>query len=777
MNQRTKLKKSKKAQKRMRSVRRFKGLKLRLMMLFFFVGIVYLLIQTVQIYVAHADEFAQITMRQQVYGRRGHTDRVIAPNRGSIVDRNGQPMAVSHTVYNIFMDVRLLAATAEDERSTEIADTADALHQVFGIEPQRIFDYTAINPETGRPQRDTHFLILERGIDPIREAQLMAFGLHHVHSEEDTLRTYPAGATTAAIVGFLSGDGNHWGMERVYDHFLTGSAGRLVRMFNEAGAVVTHQFPPTPGYTLVTTIDLGLQNSANALAMEFGSRYHAHTAQIIVMNPNTGEIYAMAQYPSFDNNSPFNVSFINSARVQAELQEVTDEARTQALFNVWSNRAIAHSFEPGSIFKPMIHAAALEEGLTYPGESFFCPGFRMVAGIRINCWHGPGHGHLTLEQSMAVSCNVVSMILGERLGRDLMYEYLRDFGIGQTTGIDIGGEASVFALTIPRHQLNPVEIATASFGQGFNMTAIQSMVAFAAVINGGNLMVPHVVSQVTNGEEIIYENIPTIRRNVLSQTTSDLWREAMVGTIEWYRGTARDAHIDGYVVGAKTGTAEVVGPGGQRISGAYVRSTLAYLPAYAPRYLVLVNLERPTPDPGSGPMHRMLRLMLEEVITQRGVRPDGIDHVATSPMVVVDDYIGSNFVDAMTRLAEKGLLAEPIGNGNVIIGQIPLAGEAVARGTTVILHVASDENVQALVTIPNLVGMPPAQAMEALDSLGLSYTMLPGRPDVDLETILADTTGTAMVTHQQPQAGIRLPAESSIMLITDVEQPPAPDEI
>lgn len=764
-----------KTQKRDRKVKQLKNFKLRFMLAVFLVGIVFLIFQTVQIYIAHADEFAQITMRQQVYGRRGHTDRVITPNRGSIVDRNGQAMAVSHTVYNIFMDVRLLAAAADTERvlpggerTTELALTTDVLYQLFGIDPERIRTYTAINPETERPNRDTHFLILERGVDPLREAQLMNFGLLHVHSEEDTLRTYPAGATTASIVGFLSGDGSHWGMERMYDHFLTGTPGRLVRMFNEVGAVVTNQFPSTTGYTLVTTLDLGLQQSAHDIAMTFGSTYNAYNAQVIVMDPNTGEILAMAQYPSFNNNNPFNVNYINSARVQAELYDVTDYERTEALFSVWGNRAIAHSFEPGSIFKPIIHAAALEEGETYPGEQFFCPGFMIVAGQRINCWNVHGHGHLTLEQSMAISCNVVSMILGARLGRDRMYDYLRDFGVGQLTGIDIGGEASAFNVTISRHQFNPVEIAVASFGQGFNMTAMQSMVAFGAVINGGNVVVPYLLSQVTDGEHIVYENTPTIRRNVISQSTSDMWREAMVGTIEWDRGTARAAHVEGYLIGAKTGTAQW----GNREADTFVRSTIAYLPAENPRYMVMVHLDRPTPDPGSAPMHRMLRYMLEEVITQRGIHPDGINDAMTSPLVVLDDYRGLNFVDATTRLAQKGLLAEHIGNGSVVYVQAPLPGEVVPRGTTVILHITSAEHAQSLVTIPNLVNMPPAQAMSVLLGLNLTYTLFPARPDIDVETILADTTGTAMVVSQGTQAGSSISEGSAIVLLLDVEQPP-----
>lgn len=735
---------------------KLKNFKLRIMLVVLLIGLCMMIYETISIYIAHADEFRQITIRQQVYGRRGHTDRAITPNRGSIFDRNGQPIAVSNTVYNIFIDVRLLAMADEEE----IELTIYALYEVFGIEPDRILTYIAINPETERPNRNTHFLVIERGVDPIREGALRNFGLLHVHSEEDTIRTYPAGLTTSNIVGFLSGDGNHWGLERTYDNFLTGTPGRLVRMFNEAGAVVTNQFPPTVGYTIVTTLDLRLQQTAHDIVSEFGGRYNARTAQVIVMEPNTGEILAMAQYPTFNNNFPFNVNYINSQRIQNHIYYMTDYERTESLFGVWANTAISHSFEPGSIFKPIIHAAALEEGLTHPGEQFFCGGFLTIAGYRIRCWIYPhAHGTITLEQSMALSCNVVSMRLGERLGRDLFYEYLRDFGIGQLTGIDISGEASFFPLTLPRHQLNPVEIATGSFGQGFNMTAIQSLVSFSAIINGGNVVIPYVVSQVIEGDNIIHENLPTIRRNVLSESTSRLWRYAMVGTISWYRGTGIHARIDGYEIGGKTGTAEVA----ERIAGVYVYTFLAYLPADNPRYAVLVNLERPQPDPGSGPIQRMMRSVLMELILQRGIRPYDSSDIESSPMVIIENYVGMNFVEAFTRISDKDLLPSSSGTGNIVIGQSPLPGTPVPRGSTIILHVGVDENVSDLVTIPSIVGMTTAMASDALQALGLDYNFLPANPYMNMQYI--EETGGGVVINQNPQAGVRLPNDMTMMLV------------
>lgn len=729
-------------------------------LLVFFISVIFaLFMRTAYIYVVYGDQYRQRVTRQQVYGRH-HIDRSINPNRGNIVDRNGQPLAISHTVYTIFLDARELAAASE----VEIELTVNTLYEIFDIEPQRVLDYIKINPETERPNRDTHFLVLKRQVSPLEEGALRDANLRHVHSEADTLRTYPIGSPFAPIIGFLSGDNNHWGLEGAYNHFLTGSPGRRVRMFNPSGVVTTNDFRPTTGYTLVTTLDLGLMNAAAEVAQNYGSRYRANVAQVIIMNPNTGEVLAMAQYPSFNNNQPFNIDYITSRHIQAELTEKTEQERINRLFNVWSNKAISHSFEPGSIFKPIIHAAALEEGVTYPGEQFFCPGFLYVSGVFLACWHRPGHGVITLEESIAISCNIVSMILGERLGRQTFYDYLQEFGIGQLTGIDLIGEASVFPLTYSLNQLNPVEIATSSFGQGFNMTAIQMMMAFSAVINGGNVLVPYIVSQVTDGENIIQENERIIRRNVISQNTSDFWRDTMVKTLEWGRGTGTGARIYGFNIGGKTGTAQQ----GVREEEEHVYSFIGYLPANNPQYIVMVSLDRPNfTQMGSAPIHSMLRSITEQIILQRGIELYNTENITTSPMVSIEDYSGKTLMETIRRLQEKGLIFELIGNGGTVINQQPLAGSNVVRGTTVILYLSDEYYEGSLVLVPNFSGMELGVAIEAVNTFGLDFiTIYINQAEIyNNETQLNRLTGT--VVNQLPQPGVRIPKSTVVTLIIE----------
>ncbi|MCL1935441.1 MAG: penicillin-binding transpeptidase domain-containing protein [Defluviitaleaceae bacterium] len=726
---------------------------------FFSVILIYFLLRITYIYAVYGDEYSQRTIRQQVYGRRSHVDRIIRPNRGTILDRNGHILATSNTVYNVFLDVRLLAQARENQ----IAHTIQGLYDVLNIEPSRILSYIEINPETERPNRDTHFLILEREVDTLIEQRLRSLSLLHVHSEEDTQRFYPTNNISANIIGFLSGDYNHWGLEGRYNDYLIGIEGRRVRMFNEFGSAVTNHFSPITGNTLVTTLDYRLMEMAGRISEEYGNRYNANIAQVLIMDPNTGEILAMSQYPTFNNNYPTNFSYINSEILRNRFPNLSVQEATNELFGVWTNRAISYSFEPGSIFKPIVHSAALEEGLTYLGEEFFCPGYMIVAGQRISCWIIGGHGIINLEQSMAASCNVVSMILGARLGRDTMYNYLRDFGVGRTTGIDLNGEASAFALTYSRNQLNPVEIATTSFGQGFNMTAIQSMVAFSSIINGGDIVVPYIVSQILDGDNIVIQNTKTIRRNVISREVSEIWRNSMVGTIDWYRGTGTGARISGHLIGGKTGTAQQ----SDRVSGEYVFSFLGYLPADSPRYLVMVSLDRPNfPNEGSGPIQQMLRDVIEELIFIIGIRPHAEENIINSQnetYIIMPNFVGRTFLDAFTYFRENGVSVDPIGNGTIIANQYPEHGNIVMYSDTIRLYLS--ENGDNEYIIPDFLGMTINEARVILDSLVQEYIIVPvGFNENNINNSI-DINSNYIVITQYPGAGSFANEDSTIILM------------
>lgn len=728
----------------------------------FIFSIVYLFCNLMYINVVHGDEYERRAIQQQV-NHRG-IDIPINPNRGSIVDRNGQVLGASTTVYNIILDVRELYK----EPLYVQEHTVDTLYNILGIPKEEVWGYLEENPDTGKPMRDTHYLILQKQVPRALANELMEENPKRVWLEEDTLRTYTHGNLAGPLVGFIRADNSSWGLERQYNEELTGIPGRSVRMFDESGHAFTQEFRPQTGYTLITTIDLTMQQIALEAAETYGSMYNAERASVIIMDPNTGEVFAMAQYPTFDPNDPFNIEHINSQQVREELMQLPEEQLMNRLFGIWANHTITHSFEPGSIFKPIVAAAALEEGLVGKNESFYCPGFIDVGSHRIHCWNTSGHGNLTLSQSIAMSCNVSIIQLGQRLGREVFYDYQMDFGVGQLTGIDLHGEFSVAPLVYSLNQLNPAELATSSMGQGFNMTSIQAINSFAAVINGGNLMEPYVVAQIVDNQgNIIVENTPTIKRNVISQETSDYWREEMVHTFE--SGTGSEAKIEGYSIGGKTGTAEQ----GVRGTDVYTLSFISYLPADNPEYIILTVIDKPEPYiRGVTTVQPMIKSVMEDLIRYKAIPPnnlsEGIDLSLGNSTILVEDFVGKTLNDSTRNLTENGLVFDVIGNGNVITSQMPLAGSRVSPGSRIFLYLSSDDSDEELTLVPNLEGMTITQAQETLSIANLDYVILEAQVQITEDedsTENASANTEKVVIDQMPSSGIKVSEGTEISLI------------
>jgi len=728
-----------------------------------------LFLNMIYINVAHGDEFERRAIRQQA--THNGVDVVVNPNRGSITDRNGQVLASSVTVYNIILDVRDLF-----NEPMEIQErTVNILHDMLGTSTERMWGYLEPNPENPYvATRNTHYLVLERQVPRGLAHELMAELTANrrrarVFLGADSLRSYPHGMIAGPLVGFVRGDNSSWGLERQYYEELAGIPGRNVRMFDENGNAFTRQIAPQTGHTLVTTLDLTIQQFAIEIAEEYGTLHNAQSASVIVMNPNTGEILAMAQYPTFDPNAPFNTDLINSQRVRNELNAVPETQLMNELFNVWSNHTISRSVEPGSIFKPIIAAAALEEGLVFENETFFCSGAVTVSGVRIPCWNASGHGLLTLSGSMAISCNTSIIQIAERMGRDLVYEYMRDFGVGQLTGVDLHGEFSVFPLTYTRAQLNPVELATSAMGQGFNMTPLQAINSFAAIINGGNLMQPYIVSQIVDTQNnVISETKPTVKRRVISQETSDFWREEMVHTFS-NRGTGTAARIEGFEIGGKTGTAQR----GDRRSGEYTLSFISYFPASNPQYIMMVMLDKPMPFiQGVTSAQPMLRDLMERIIRYRAIPPENVGNSVAvgvgNGTVIVENYVGRTLNETIRSLHNHGLVFEVIGNGNIIMNQQPLHDSRVAVGSRIFLYLTNEEDSNyELTLIPDVRGMTINQATETLRNANLSYTVIEHIENEDNEDLPppAATRAERVVLVQMPSSGIRVVEDTEISII------------
>ncbi|MDR2899867.1 MAG: hypothetical protein LBU94_06110, partial [Clostridiales bacterium] len=407
-------------------------------------------------------EYEKKAIVQQV--SKNDTSRSINPNRGAILDRNRstQAFAVSTTVYNIFIDNKMLL---EEEDKVQ-QDTVNKISKVLNMTSAELLTSIKESPES-------QYNVIIKEVDSKTKEALEKEEAKHVYFEEDSKRRYPMGDVAASTIGMIRGDVLS-GLEGEYDEYLKGSPGREFRLYDQENNAVTERIPPTMGSTVITTLDMSLEQEAQKLVAKYGEEAQAQHAAILIADPNTGELLTIAEYPSYDLNDPTNIDLVSSDYHRERLLAVPEEERMNAIFDLWRSFSISDTYEPGSIYKPLVVAAALEEGLITENDTFYCSGAKTVAGEVIDCWNLSGHGHLNYKEVLAYSCNVGIMEIIERLGREKYYGYQKDFGIGSSTGIDIGGELQDWRQMVHGiSTLGPVELAAAAMGQGNNASPIQ----------------------------------------------------------------------------------------------------------------------------------------------------------------------------------------------------------------------------------------------------------------------------------------------------------------
>ncbi|MCL2169839.1 MAG: penicillin-binding transpeptidase domain-containing protein [Defluviitaleaceae bacterium] len=661
----------------------------------------------------------------QVMNRHSAGDGLVIPVRGTILDRNHQTLALSSITYNIIVDVRMLNGRTEREQ----LDNHRIFTDFFDMDAQELSDMLA---------RDTHYFVIERGAPYSRKRAFEAFvaELDTVARENETRfftrdiafrginqRSYIHNHVASPILGFYHG--LWWGLEHVYYSALAGRAGRTMTVLGADGHITTQRIPPVNGHDVITTLDLSIQRYAEDLVVYWAGRSQAGQASVIVMNPHTGEVLAMAQYPSFDANAPSALAGLTSSQTEhlSELapgsQEFFDE-----LFRIWANFNITATFEPGSTYKSFTAAKALDAGVILPNQMFYCSGFKYVAGHRIHCWVFPrGHGHINLTQALAVSCNVAHMEIAATLGRDAFWRYQRDFGFGVITGIDLPGENP--GLVFGRNELNDSELATSSFGQRFTVTPIQNITAFSALINGGNVVRPHVVKHILDDAGAISFVPPNgVQLRVIAPEVSDWMRRAMADVIESPAGTGRAAYIAGFTQGGKTATAEQGLPMINDVPNpdfSWSISYIGYFPLESPQYIIQVLLHEIPPevyDAGfrsAVPMHRQ---MMEEIIRLHSIPPCNIIQQGNLPETeFVPDLIGLGVQEAMNQLNIQGRPFDINSSGNIVQTQFPPAGVRAALHTPVTLHLQNNESLP-IFPVPTVTGQPVDFAREILLDAG-----------------------------------------------------------
>lgn len=496
----------------------------------------------------------------------------VPPERGAILDRNGKELAKNATAYTVVATI----SPKDEHRVRDPEDAARKLAPVLGMSEDQILDLLT--------RRDAYQVELRPGgwkIDREKANQVRKLGIPGISLVETTRRYYPNGELAAHVLGFQSLDGKAMGgIEQAYDQALTGTPGTMTVWRDLKRNVLPNGLkdarPPKPGKTVVLTLDEQIQSFVEQALDEAEKSFRPKRMTAIVMDPNTGEVLAMANRPTFNPNRYW---------------EVKD-------YRQFLNGAVASVFEPGSTFKIITLAAAIEEKLFNPNETYLSGRISGPFGT-VRDHNRRGWGRITFLEGVQKSSNVAFVILGyQRLGKERLYQYVMRFGIGEKTGIELPGE--VPGLLKRTHQMYPADVANMAFGQGVGVTAIQQAVAVSAIANGGNLLKPHIVKEIRDAEtgQVLYRMQPEVRRRVVSEATAKQVRDILETVVT--DGTGQPYALDGWRVAGKTGTAQKVGPDGRYLSGKYVYSFIGFAPKDHPRLLVYVVVDEPDVDPARG---------------------------------------------------------------------------------------------------------------------------------------------------------------------------------
>lgn len=521
-------------------------------------------------------------------------DSTIIPyKRGDIVDSKGTVLATSVDVYNVILDSKVLHANEEKISSTiayltqcfpEI--TADQVNQEITDNPDR--EYTVLAKHVSYEEKAA-FEALMNGEDTKDQIAGIWF-------EKEYTRTYPYNSLASAMIGFANATTGVIGLENQYNDTLNGTNGRSYGYLNADSNLEQTVIEPENGYSLVATIDTNIQSIVESAILQAneemkqeteGQATGSNNTAVIVMDPQNGDVLAMASYPNFDLNNPKDLS---AYFTEEELAGMSDEDKMNQLNKLWQNYTISNTFEPGSTFKPFTEAMGLDSGSLRGDETYICDGSEWVSGHEIHCVNRSGHGTEDLRGALRDSCNDALMQMVRAIGPANFAKYSREYGFGQKTGIDLPGEASTASLIFSEEQLARTEsnLAVSSFGQGFNVTMIQLASSFCSLINGGNIYQPHVVKKIVDGSgNTVQEISPVVTKETVSQEVSDTLRDYMYTVVS--EGTGAKAAVEGYAIGGKTGTAEKVPRG----SGNYVVSFIGFAPVDDPQVVVYVVVDEP----------------------------------------------------------------------------------------------------------------------------------------------------------------------------------------
>ncbi len=670
------------------------------------------------IMLADSEFYQTKAAEQQLY------DTVLSPARGNIYDTNMNLLATSATVWTVYITPNGFKNIKDEAKKAAVKeDIAQNLSTILELEYETVLEqtnkassYVMVKRKVEKPQADKVREYISNSEYEVGQ---------YIGLDESTKRYYTNDNLASVVLGFV-GDDNQGlsGLELKYDSELEGIPGRVVAAKNAQGADMPFSYEKIieaqAGNSLVLTIDTYMQYVCEKyLEQAVIDNKVSDRGVCIIMNVNTGAILSMAVKGDFNPNDPFTLSAADSAL----LEGLEGEERTAKLLELrnaqWRNKAISDPYEPGSVFKLITAAAALEESVTNHSHSYYCPGYIVVSGQRYNCHKRSGHGSVSLTQAMQNSCNPAFITMGQTMGTNTFYKYFDAFGLTQKTGIDLPGESG--SIYHSEANMGPTELASTSFGQTFKITPIQLITAISATINGGYLVQPHVVEKIVDANEnIINSTSSTVKRQVISKQTSITMREMMESVVA--DGGGKNAYVKGYRTGGKTGTSQKVAEmleSGE--SGLYVASYCGIAPADDPEIAILVLLDEPHGDAyyGGTISAPVAGQILSEILPYMGYEPQYSDEELQTMTVKVPNVTGKALTEAKAAIAAQGLKIKVVGNGSTVERQLPDAAQSVYKDGVVVVYTEPTTDFK-MTTVPNFYGLTVSGANKAAADAGLN---------------------------------------------------------
>ena len=735
---------------------------------------------------------------------------VVSASRGTIYDRNLNTLAISATAETVLvspLDIEKSVESQKEEQAKAAQKAADkgqdytppvlrdqsyiarGLSRILGLEQGAIEErmektnsqYEILKKKTDQTISDEVRRFINGEIDPegneVPEKQRVK--LRGVWLQPDSKRYYLYSSLASGVIGFVNGDGiGSVGLEVKYDDTLTGTAGYTVSARNASGSELLYNYEQyydaENGHSLVLTLDANVQLSLENGLENMLKKYDAKNGGTgIVMDVNTGAIIAMASYPNYDLNDystifdaalqkklDADLEKIDANRSTYESEKAYADARAKAINSAmqsqWRNKCIDSTYEPGSTFKPITLAAALEEGKVTKNSTFYCSGSTRVQGWNkpIYCSNHSGHGQQTLIEAVGHSCNPAFISMGLSVGTETYYKYLKSFGLMDKTGIDMIGEVKGIFQDEKSFNSQVVSLASYSFGQTFNVTPIELIRAQAACVNGGYLYQPYIVEQVLDEDgNVLSQHDSTPVRQVISEETSAIVREALEYVVS--SGSGKNGRVAGYRIGGKTGTADKTGT--RKTTREVVVSFMCFAPADDPQYIMLLTMDTPSRNTGTAVYGGTMvaptaSQIMGEILPALGIEPDYSAEELSGADAAVPYVVGKTAEEAKAALKSAGFTYRTVGSGETVTDQTPAGGAIVPNNASVVLYLGAEKS-DTPSTVPDVTGKTPTEANKALTNAGLI---------MKVAGATSASGGSVTAISQNAEAGSQLPAGSVV---------------